>query len=373
LLIAEIRRKLIDLEDLDPEEGDVLEQLRALLKETKEDLLTSDVFGALKYLPRNPYLNAVFNAIAERNPHSVHFKKVIEKLGAKVESFNFHFWPSYPTPSGFSATRTEPDVQISDSDILIFIEAKLHSTFGELQIERELSVGLEQSKSKEFFLILVTLSTTVPSISFEGHRINVLKYLKNISTSSKIPKHIANQLKSNFERVLYISWQAVLSALYSANTQHKILENINSEEIRCCTDLIEDLKQLMLMRGIQPFNGFSSIVGMKAKQYIKFPIFFGIHTYQPRSFYGIDWNNIFWLNKFLPLKKREHYIFHQTKEHKIGSINFSKMLLNRRLKWDQIKVLPWASTKDGPLDFNNIIGKYKNEVNSIILFEWRKK
>ena len=48
MLIAEIRRKLADLEDIDPEEGDVVEQLQILLKETKEDLLTSDVFGLLK-------------------------------------------------------------------------------------------------------------------------------------------------------------------------------------------------------------------------------------------------------------------------------------------------------------------------------------
>jgi len=373
LLIAEIRRKLIDLEDLDPEEGDVLTQLRTILKETKEDLLTSDVFGVLKYLPRNPYFNAVLNAIVERNPHSVLFKKLVDKLGSKAESFNFRFWPSYPTPTGFSSTITEPDVQISGSDILIFIEAKLHSTFGELQIERELAVGLEQSKSREFFLILVTLSTTVPSISVEGHRLNVLDYLKNLLPSSKIPEHIAHQLNSNFERVLYISWHAVVSAMYTANNQHKSSEGISSEEIRRCTDLIEDLKQLMLMRGIQPFNGFSSIVRKKAKQYIKLPIFFGIQTYQPSLFDGIDWNNIFWLNKFLPPKKREHYIFHQTKEHKTGTINFSRMLLKRRFEFDQIKVLPWASTKDGPLDFINIIGKYKNEVNSIVLFEWRKK
>lgn len=373
MLIAEIRRKLIDLEDLDPEEGDVLEQLRTMLKETREDLLTSDLFGALKYLPRNPYLNEVLNAIAERNPHSVHFKKVVENLGSKIESFNFHFWPSYPTPTGFSSTITEPDVQISGSDILIFIESKLHSTFGEYQIERELAVGLEQSKSREFFLILVTLSTTVPSISVEGHRFNVLDYLKNLSPSSKIPEHIANQLKSNFDRVLYISWQAVLTALYTANNQHKPSESINPETIRRCTDLIEDLKQLMLMRGIQPFNGFSSIVIRKAKTVIEFPILFCIPKHLPRPFNAIDWKSMAWLNKFVPLKKRARYIFHQTKENKTGIINFSKMLLKRRFKFDRVKVLPWASKKEGSLDFINIIGKYKIGANTIFLFKWRKK
>ena len=55
MLIAEIRRKLADLEDIDPEEGHVVDQVRTLLRETKEDLLTADVFGMLKYLPRVPY------------------------------------------------------------------------------------------------------------------------------------------------------------------------------------------------------------------------------------------------------------------------------------------------------------------------------
>jgi len=35
MLIGEIRRKLADLEELDPDEEDVVEQVRTLLKETK--------------------------------------------------------------------------------------------------------------------------------------------------------------------------------------------------------------------------------------------------------------------------------------------------------------------------------------------------
>ena len=373
MLIAEIRRKLIDLEDLDPEEGDILTQLRTLLKETKEDLLTSDVFGALKYLPRNPYLNAVFNAIAERNPHSLDFKKAVEKIETKVESFDFHFWPSYPTPVGFSAATTEPDVQISGSNILIFIEAKLHSTFGEYQIERELAVGLEQSKGKEFFLVLVTLSATFPKISFEGHRIDVLNYLKKLSPSSKIPEYIANQLKSNFDRVLCISWQAVLSALYTANNQHKTYEGINSEEIRRCTDLIEDLKQLMMMRGIQQFNGFSAIVKRKTKPYLVFPILYCIPIHLPRPFNGIDWKRIAWLSKFEALKKAGPYIFHQTRGDKMGIINFAELLLKRPLELDRIKILPWASPKKGSSNFISITEKYKVAEKPIALFKWRKE
>ena len=117
MLIAEIRRKLIALEDIDPEEGDVVEQLQTLLKETKEDLLTSDVFGSLKYLPRIPYLQTLLNTIGDRNPHAESFKQCIQKVGGDIESFDFHFWPSFPTPMGLTGTTTEPDIQISYHNI----------------------------------------------------------------------------------------------------------------------------------------------------------------------------------------------------------------------------------------------------------------
>lgn len=52
MLIAEIRRKLPDIEDIDAHGPDAIAQVRSLLRETKEDLLTADVFGVLKYFPR---------------------------------------------------------------------------------------------------------------------------------------------------------------------------------------------------------------------------------------------------------------------------------------------------------------------------------
>ena len=63
VLIAEIRRKLLDLETLAPDEL-TPQRIKDLLRETKEDLLTADVFGALKYLPRDPYLSSVLQELA---------------------------------------------------------------------------------------------------------------------------------------------------------------------------------------------------------------------------------------------------------------------------------------------------------------------
>ena len=52
MLIAEIRRQLPDLQDVDPHAPVAIRQIRRLLSDSKEDVLTADVFGVLKYLPR---------------------------------------------------------------------------------------------------------------------------------------------------------------------------------------------------------------------------------------------------------------------------------------------------------------------------------
>jgi hypothetical protein len=61
---------LPNIEDIDADGPDAVAQIRGLLRETKEDLLTADVFGVLKYLPRRPYLESVLTALALRNPVS---------------------------------------------------------------------------------------------------------------------------------------------------------------------------------------------------------------------------------------------------------------------------------------------------------------
>ena len=195
MLIAEIRRKLADLEEIDPEESDSVEKVRLMLKETSEDLLTADVFGAIKYLPRIPYLQEVLRSIAENNPQAKKYRNHINFLSEYIETLKFVFWPSYPTPVGLPGSTTEPDLEISDTNILLFFEAKLHSGFGEFQIERELAVGLQQSKGREFFLVLVTAGMSPPRIRRQGQRLKMTDYIMSISASSVVSKDIPDLLK----------------------------------------------------------------------------------------------------------------------------------------------------------------------------------
>jgi hypothetical protein len=162
MLIAELRRKLSDLNEVDASAPDAIERVKKLLRETKEDLLTADVFGILKYLPRFPYLEAVIDMIAERNQSAEEFRRHRSALIERLRDVQFRFWPEHPTPNGISAGRTEPDLEITSPVSFILVEAKLHSGFGKLQVERELAVALEQCEEREAFLLLVTRSSDQP-------------------------------------------------------------------------------------------------------------------------------------------------------------------------------------------------------------------
>jgi len=83
MLIAEIRRKLASLDELDADDPESLDQLRGLLRESQEDLLTADVFGALKYLPRRPYLETMLATLVERNPTSRGSRPPRFRVGAR--------------------------------------------------------------------------------------------------------------------------------------------------------------------------------------------------------------------------------------------------------------------------------------------------
>ncbi|MCK4819765.1 hypothetical protein KA005_28620, partial [bacterium] len=325
MLIAEIRRKLASLEEIDPEEGDVIAQLHTLLGETKEDLLTSDVFGAIKYLPRVPYLEAVLRAIADRNPHADDFRKCIYKSSLCLEALNFNFWPSYPTPAGLPGSVTEPDVELSGPDILIHFEAKLQSGFGEWQVERELAVAIEQSKDKEFFLVLVTSSTSPPHISFRGRRLSVLDHLQSVSEAPEISAEIVNQLRRNSKRVLWISWLAIMAALEAAHSQHHNIEGVSYSEKCRATDMLQDLKQLMLMRGIQPFNGLAHIAERCIDLQIVPAFLWKITTDKAVAFRGLTSDVFPSLNSVSPLPNRKLFLLPATRNGAFKGITFAAL------------------------------------------------
>lgn len=254
MLIAEIRHKLFSVQDLDPEDGDIAAQIRRLLRETQEDLLTADVFGAMKYLPREPYLAFVLKAIAERNPHAEEFLASLPKILSRAEELKFSFWPSYPTPQGIPGSMTEPDVELCSSDALLLFEAKLHSPFGDNQILRELAVALEQANGREPFLVLVTLGGRAPLFRVAGRKLTPTQYVAHTCPTVS-SQSLADRLRANRNRVLWISWRGIVGALEAARAEHRRQPVGNTAELRMADDILGDLLELTRMRGISTFRG----------------------------------------------------------------------------------------------------------------------
>jgi len=276
MLIAELRKKLFNIEELDPEDPESIVNLKNLLKETKEDLLTADVFGAIKYLPRVPYLESVLTEIANRNRGSIAYIKGLPKIISEIHQLKFTFWPIFPTREGLTGSATEPDVEISGPGTLMLFESKLHSAFGEQQVERELAVAMEQGKGKEFFLVLVTPSASLPRFPMDGKNLPFIEYIQYMFKLPHDLEALGKELVANLDRVLWISWQGIMSALESARKRHALILSDRQNEITCALDMLDDLWELMDMRGIRQFKGISSV--QPINEDLQSQSVLGIHT-----------------------------------------------------------------------------------------------
>lgn len=254
MLIAEIRRKLLDLEDIDANAPDALGQIRKLLSDSKEDILTADVFGVLKYLPRRPYLEAVINAIALHNSTAAEFLEHVGTLLDSLLDVQFRFWPTYPTPAGISEGGTEPDVELSSPATYLLVEAKLRSGFGKQQVERELAVAIAQSRGREPFLLLVTPASIPPRFSSNGKHLPFSDYLPEAISNNELPERAAALLRPHGRRVLWIGWYHILVAMKQAHIEHR-RKGGETDAVARCGEMISDLEILLEQRDIRPFRG----------------------------------------------------------------------------------------------------------------------
>lgn len=263
MLIAEIRRKLIDLEDVDPEDADVVDQVRRLLSSAKEDLLTADVFGGLRYLPADPYLKSVLSAVVAGNSACAALGEQLRSLDFAREQFELTFWPTYRNPPSLPGQATEPDVELTAPGMRIFFEAKLGSGFGELQIPRQLLIGLDHPDRLNFFLVLVTAGLRPPRIRFGERRLDVRQYLQAVASSPELnlPGDARAQLRAGADRIAWISWRQIAAAIDRAHTEASDSGSPLGGARAGLTNMVGDLRVLLEMRGLAPFRGIGQGTG----------------------------------------------------------------------------------------------------------------
>lgn len=181
-------------------------------QESHEDVLTSNVFGALYYLNRSVVWQQFTREILG-----------LEFSAEELEATSFEFWPFL---EGRNVESAEPDLVISIGDKNIVVECKLGSELYEEQLEREIEVAKEQfgtTNDSPLHLLTITADWGEPSL---------------ISTIRE--KHSDINVK-------WANWQTVCA-------QFKKIAEL-SETDSSTKRMLDDLVELMHKKGLRVFMG----------------------------------------------------------------------------------------------------------------------
>jgi len=186
-----------------------------------EDILTSDVFGLMTYLPYNMLLKQFMELVRMKNPLAG-----ISIPDGKPKQINF--WKSFPWPDDIpylGRNSIEPDVVIEWDNLLIIVEAKFVSPTDPEELLREYLVGLnEMSKRQEFFLLLINKNLSTPEVSEkEGiNKISIADYIDGRVKELKLSSKYSSQKIT--KSLLWINWQS----FYAIGS--KLLDNGMADE-----------------------------------------------------------------------------------------------------------------------------------------------
>lgn len=195
-----------------------------------EDILTGDFFGALDYLPRQPFLRSFFEWVAVLNPDAI--QPVLDDVN--WDSVEIAFWPLI---SGVDESA-EPDLFIISNRWLIVIEVKLDSGLGNEQPWREYCVGNEIAAERGL------AGSTVFFWLVTRQRLNVNKAI------SSVEDHKRKRLLSKTSHLL---WYEVVALVERWISGRGIDELLQPEQHR----LLIDVLQVLRRRRAIAFSGFA--------------------------------------------------------------------------------------------------------------------
>jgi len=213
-----------------------------------EDILTSDIFGIMNYVPYEDLLKPFLEKVKSTNKF---FELSIPSDAPKY----FHFWKSYLWPDDLPYLKRqsiEPDVVIEWDDLLIFIEAKFVSPTDPEELLREYLVACYKAQEKkDFYLLLIDKNLSVPVVNepASGNKVSIKEYLihrfKQLALSDK---YGSSRINSAF---IWSNWQTVYKLIdWRLDYFNRMDESINYPIHRIMTDLLV----LMEKKNLRPFQ-----------------------------------------------------------------------------------------------------------------------
>lgn len=218
------------------------------LSERMEDLLTSDIFGCMRYLPAEKALIPFLHTA--RSFHDKTFT-----ITDKIITVHYSFWPWLKLPG---CTPCEPDVVLGlETDghrvHLVFVEAKYYSGLSSEENERpEPNDQLARELDNLDAVSCVTFG-------WEPQLDVATRTLLFVTQDMGLPRRLLAQSLAEYSRkrhkdgdIFWTSWRFLPSILEQSVEKESIPENMAA---------LEDMLSLLLRKGLIMFRGVKPATG----------------------------------------------------------------------------------------------------------------
>jgi len=219
-----------------------------------EDILTSDVFGLMSYLPYEIVFRPFLEQIKKGNPGS-------DFVVPDSEPLAMDFWKSYSWPESLprlNRDSIEPDVVVEWADTLLIIEAKFISATDPEELLREYLIGqFEAKRDKQIFLLLIDKNLSQPDVSLNSMpgKVSVSEYIQNRIKDLNVSE---NFLPENVPlSLLWTNWQSFYYQIERLKAE--ITAETNGTFGNTTGKIIEDLLLILKRKGLEPFEDFDLI------------------------------------------------------------------------------------------------------------------
>ncbi len=216
------------------------------LSERMEDLLTSDVFGCMRYLPAQKALIPFLQTACS-------FHGNILTIQSEVIKVHYSFWPSLklsdPNPC-------EPDLVVGletkeNQLYIVFIESKYYSGLSSKEDER--AKPNDQLARELDNLDVVSCA----NLGWRTHSEIIARSLLFVTQDMGIPRDILAQSLDEYKRkrnkhgdIFWASWRSLPSILE---------RNIKKESVSESEAVMADMLSLLLRKGLIMFSGVESV------------------------------------------------------------------------------------------------------------------
>ncbi|VXB43910.1 hypothetical protein [Nocardioides sp. AX2bis] len=204
-----------------------------------ENVLTTEVFQALDFLPRDAFLGAVLRAAAGADA-------VRDHAAAQVERAVVDVLPGDLIEPDLSL-RVQPDVVISSPSTYVFVEAKRIRSplFSVEQVARELLVTAHHSAGRQSLLLLVL--GTPPPLRVKGHGAAPVDEALQLGVDS-ISARLGRELPvlDAASSVAYVTWSEIAAQAERAGAAYRATDDGAGQTVQ---RLVASLTQAVRVHG----------------------------------------------------------------------------------------------------------------------------